>query len=275
LAFDDLEAALGLSTNAGWNQQLDDWRVLLELAPAGSFAAIADARRIVGTAIGIDYGGFGWIAMMLVDPAYRGCGVGGRLLEAAMESLPANLPVRLDATPLGRQLYRRYGFEDEMPLSRFVADARLKPRAPSIIARPLTDADLQNVIARDRHVFGGARRAVLEWALQSAPHFAHIVRHDTAIDYCFGRRGRMFDQIGPIVAADDDVAYALLTAASARAGDRPVVVDAFDRHSGFAARLGELGFVVQRPLFRMCLPRRTSAEAKAGAEFAIFGPEFG
>ena len=77
----DLESAFTLSSTAGWNQRLEDWRALLRLAPRGSFAAIVDGR-IVGTAIGIDYRTFGWIAMMLVDPAYRGRGLGGRLLEA-------------------------------------------------------------------------------------------------------------------------------------------------------------------------------------------------
>jgi len=62
--------------------------MLLLLAPAGSFAAVDDGR-IVGTAIGIDYGAFGWIAMMLVDHGWRGRGVGSRLLEAAMGGVPA------------------------------------------------------------------------------------------------------------------------------------------------------------------------------------------
>src|SRR5438445_5117811 len=95
--------------------------MLLQLAPAGAFAALSEAR-IVGTAIGIDYGGFGWIAMMLVDPAYRGRGVGRRLLEAAMDAVPSNIPIRLDATPMGRRLYQRYGFEEEAMLSRYVND---------------------------------------------------------------------------------------------------------------------------------------------------------
>src|SRR5688572_24633414 len=86
LAFEELDEALGLSTTVGWNQQLDDWRLLLRLAPEGAFAALIEGR-IVGTAIGIDYGGFAWIAMMLVDPAYRRCGLGARLLEAAMDAV--------------------------------------------------------------------------------------------------------------------------------------------------------------------------------------------
>src|SRR5438309_10731223 len=102
--------------------------MLLQLAPAGAFAALSDAR-IVGTAIGIDYGGFAWIAMMLVDPAYRGRGVGRRLLEAAMDAVPSNLPIRLDATPLGRPLYQRLGFEDEAMLSRYVVEGSRCPVA--------------------------------------------------------------------------------------------------------------------------------------------------
>ncbi|MBA2604869.1 MAG: GNAT family N-acetyltransferase, partial [Acidobacteria bacterium] len=52
---DDLAGALALSTTAGWNQRAEDWRMLLQIAPGGSFAALA-GERIVGTAIGIDYG---------------------------------------------------------------------------------------------------------------------------------------------------------------------------------------------------------------------------
>src|SRR5262245_2095092 len=111
----DLDSAFALSSESAWNQRLEDWRMLLRLAPAGAFAAVADGR-IVGTAIGLDYGGFGWIAMMLVDPRFRGRGLGGRLLEMAMSALPGDRVIRLDATPLGRRLYQRYGFEDEAAL---------------------------------------------------------------------------------------------------------------------------------------------------------------
>src|SRR5881275_1687479 len=134
LTFEDLGEALRLSTTAGWNQQVDDWRMLLRLAPAGAFAALIDAC-IVGTAIGIDYGAFAWIAMMLVDPAYRSRGIGRRLLEAAMHAVPSDLPIRLDATTRGQPLYQRYGFEDEATLSRQVRDARLT-EAPEARRRP-------------------------------------------------------------------------------------------------------------------------------------------
>jgi GNAT superfamily N-acetyltransferase len=281
LRSDDLDGALRLSSTAGWNQRIDDWRMLLTIAPRGSFVVL-DGDRIVGTAIGIDYGGFGWIAMMLVDPAYRGRGLGRGLLEAAMNAVAANRPIRLDATPLGRPLYQSYGFEDEALLSRYVADPatrRTPSEATSGDSRPLAASDLNTLAPRDEIVFGGQRRAVLEWALARAPQYSRGVRTaDGSEAYCFGRQGRLFDQIGPIVAPDADSARCLVIAAAPAASGRALVIDAFDRRTDFTNWLGECGFRVERPLFRMCRPPAGGAAFRSGpapGEFAIFGPEFG
>jgi GNAT superfamily N-acetyltransferase len=283
LTIGDLDGAFGLSAAAGWNQRLADWRMLLQLAPAGSFAAVA-GDRIIGTAIGIDYGTFGWIAMMLVDPAWRGRGLGARLLEEAMGAVPPQIPIRLDATPLGRPLYQRYGFADETQLTRFVAE----PSRPAVDlasgatppqVRGLTPSDLPAVIKRDDRLFGAHRRLVLEWSLEGARRYAQVIDTDAGPQYCFGRSGRLFDQIGPVVAADDNSAQALVSGALPAAEGRSVVVDAFDRHTGFTDWLRNHGFSASRPLFRM----RRSARHGAGshkphgafAERAILGPEFG
>lgn len=279
----DVEEALVLSTTAGWNQRSEDWRMLLRIAPAGAFAAVVD-RRIVGTAIGIDYGRFGWIAMMLVEPAYRGRGLGARLLEAAMQALPASNPIRLDATPLGRPLYRRYGFEDETLLARHVRE----PGAASMAAerhtrdvRPVAKAAMTAILSRDRDVFGGDRSAVLEWMADEGPQYAFTsAGGERPPDYCFGRRGRLFDQIGPVVAGDDDAATKLVSAAAAAAGDRPTVIDAFEARTSFCAWLRGAGFEPQRPLFRMQRPpseaprAETTRAHRAVHELAILGPEF-
>ena len=263
--------------------------MLLRQAPAGSFAAITNGR-IVGTAIGIDYGAFGWIAMMLVDPAHRGQGLGRSLLEAAMAALPSDRPIRLDATPMGRPLYQRHGFEDEAMLTRHLLSGHLlsghllsasSSRDESSPVRRLTAADLMVVSDEDHDVFGGSRKTILEWALRSAPHYGLVARGDAGLaHYCLGREGRLFDQIGPVVAGDDGIAAALVNAALASARGRPVVVDAFDSHHVFATSLRTLGFQAQRPLYRMCR-RAGCAAASAGmgkrpalVEFAILGPEF-
>ena len=279
-----LDGALTLSTTIGWNQRAEDWRMLLDIAPAGSFAAVASGR-VVGTAIGIDYGRFGWIAMMLVDPAYRGRGLGARLLERAMMALPPTLPVRLDATPLGRPLYQRFGFEDEAVLSRHVADAPARehlavPQAMGSCVAPLTAEEQPSVVEQDTDVFGGHRQRVIEWMMHSSPQYAWVA-HDSLgrPQFCLGRTGLTFDQIGPVVAQDVEVAQALVGAALRHAAQRPAVIDAFDAHETFAAWLRGSGFRAQRPLYRMCRPAgaRVRGDVHAGRdfiEFAILGPEF-
>jgi GNAT superfamily N-acetyltransferase len=284
LTLSDLDGARALSTTIGWNQRAEDWRMLLHIAPAGSFAAVANGR-VVGTAIGIDYGRFGWIAMMLVDPAYRGRGLGAQLLERAMEAIPPTLPMRLDATPLGRPLYQRYGFEDEVVLSRHVADTPTRerlgvPQATGACIRPLTAAELPLVTEQDTHVFGGHRHRVIEWMLDGSPQYAWVAQDSLGRpQYCLGRAGLMFDQIGPVVARDSEVARALVGAALRQAAPRPAVIDAFDSRETFAAWLRSAGFQAQRPLYRMCRPigARVREDVQVCSdliEFAILGPEF-
>jgi len=283
LTHDDVEDALALSSMAGWNQRLDEWRLLIDLAPVGSFAA-SIGNRIVGTAIGIDYGAFSWIAMMLVEPAYRGRGLGRRLLQAALDAVPADTPVRLDATPAGRPLYRAHGFDNEATLTRWIAEApRLAltdtdARGNACAVRRLTGDDLDGVTACDAHVFGSNRRAVLHWLLDRAPDYAHAIAHTSAharwetageryagrpveqpLQYCFGRRGRLFDQIGPVIASDEDAACALMDAVLRAVDGRAAVADVFEGQSRVTTWLQACGFHPQRPLFRMRRPPQRAA----------------
>lgn len=271
---DDLDSAFTLSSTAGWNQRPEDWRMLLSLAPHGSFTAVADGR-IVGTAIGINYGTFGWVAMMLVDPAYRGRGLGGQLLEAAMQAVPSHYPIRLDATPLGRPLYERYGFVEEATLTRLVANSPDRFPTPMGAVDRASQNDLAGIVAEDGAIFGADRRAVFEWSLGDAP-YARTIRGGHALaGYCFGRRGRLFDQVGPVIARDEDRARALVSSAIADVPGRPVVVDAYDANEEFCEWLRSIGFRGERPLFRMSRPASTRASRSPLREFAIFGPDFG
>jgi GNAT superfamily N-acetyltransferase len=277
LTTDRLDGALALSTLMGWNQRLEDWRTLIALAPSGSFVAF-DGDRVVATAIGLDYVHCGWIAMMLVAPEYRGRGLGARLLEAAMSAIPPQLPIRLDATPLGRPLYEHYDFAHERALTRHVRPAGAPALAPDNDICRLKHVDLEEVKRIDAALFGGVRAELLERILTAAPDYARAV-HGDSLQYCMGRSGRLFDQIGPVVATDTAAAIALAAAALPHAHGRAVVVDAYDSHAEFTEWLQSAGFEAQRPLYRMRRAAAAPAELRAPSmpqtEFAILGPEFG
>jgi hypothetical protein len=165
--------------------------------------------------------------------------------------------------------------------------ARGRPSRPSIDltsgftprhVRGLTPADLPAVVARDDRVFGAHRRVLLEWALDGAGQYAHVIDTDAGAQYCFGRPGRLFDQIGPVAAADDDSARALVSASLRATDGKALVIDAFDRHRGFTSWLKSLGFNASRPLFRMRRSARHSGKDDPDGALhqrAIMGPEFG
>ncbi len=122
----DVPLGMRLKEQAGWNQTEADWQRCLMLQPDGCFVAERDGVA-VGTVTTCIFGPIAWIAMVLVDAAVRGQGIGRTLLDHALAFLDSRdvSTVRLDATPLGRPLYEKRGFVEEYTLTRFEGVAPL------------------------------------------------------------------------------------------------------------------------------------------------------
>ncbi len=67
----DLPLAMRLKSQAGWNQQEADWRRFLDMQPDGCFVAEC-AGVAVATTVACVFDRVAWLAMVLVDAAYRG-----------------------------------------------------------------------------------------------------------------------------------------------------------------------------------------------------------
>src|SRR5436189_2710517 len=116
----DIAAAMELKEFAGWNQTESDWRLLLKLEPEGCFAAVLD-DQVVGTTTTTRYGReLAWIGMVLVRPEHRRSGIATKLMKTALDYLkPKVETVKLDATPQGRQVYEKLGFQVESRVERW------------------------------------------------------------------------------------------------------------------------------------------------------------
>src|SRR5712692_11935001 len=97
----DIPFGMGLKEQAGWNQTEADWQRCLELEPAGCFVAELDGTP-VGTTTTCIFGPVAWVAMVLVEAAFRNRGIGTTLMRYALAFLDERgvRTVRLDATPL-------------------------------------------------------------------------------------------------------------------------------------------------------------------------------
>jgi GNAT superfamily N-acetyltransferase len=275
----ELDDAGALVREARWNQLAADWRIFLALGRL--YAAQLDGGRIVATTATLPFGGrFAWISMVLVTGEYRRRGLATKLMQQAMRDLAAAklVPV-LDATPDGREVYRRLGFQDSWGFQRLIR--RERPRAAvtfsapaGVVVRPITDADWPALCAYDAAAFGAERSAVLAGLRGRLPAADLLAMRGNAIaGFLLGRDGGLASHIGPLIADDDAVACALV----ARALDGiegPLFIDLADSKSALRGFLDAHGFTAVRPFTRMLYGSSARFDDPART-FAVVGPEFG
>jgi ribosomal protein S18 acetylase RimI-like enzyme len=272
----DLGAARALVAEAGWNQVDADWRIFLEL---GHVMGIdAPGQGVVATAATLPLGpDLGWIGMMLVATRFRRQGLGRQLLGQCILDLAAQgLTPGLDATAAGRELYRRYDFQDAWAITRWRRErgAAAALPDPAVDVRAATAADLDAIAALDARAFGYERRSVLARLLERVPRAAALALRDgEPCGFLLARDGREALQLGPLVATDAAAPAALVGHALAQMADA-AYLDALDRHQELRGWLATQGFAPQRRFTRM-LYRRDEPPGDARLAFAIAGPELG
>ncbi len=238
----DLAAGLELCRMAGWNQLERDWRLFLQNGRA--FVAEIDGK-VVGSSATIRYGSdLAWISMVLVNPDYRGQGLGRKLLEIAFDDVSDVKCVKLDATPEGRRIYVHYGFQDEFRLCRMVGSGEgirsaLKP--VDSVVHPVEAASL-----RDTPQYA--------WKIDSR-------------NYILGRPGYLADHLGPVVAESPEAAQLLVRHVMALNPEKTFILDVPEPLDWARS----IGFTERRELIRM---GKGACEAPP-PPYAIIGPEFG
>jgi ribosomal protein S18 acetylase RimI-like enzyme len=269
----DIEAGLRLCRASGWNQLQADWQCFLECSPQGCRVAVCD-DLVVGTVATLNYEKkFGWISMLLVDPEWRGKGFGKRLLEEARQILSGVETVRLDATPAGKLVYDKAGFQDEYLLVRMKAASPVPERFSGV--RPIEDSDWDRLVDWDRLAFGADRSAILQRLFRGAPEYAWVAESAGELrGFLLGRHGFLAEHLGPLVAVNGLTARVLASAGISRAQGRPLLIDA-PRHTAVWNRwLESCGFREERPFIRM-FRGTNSCAGLPGLVFAIAGPELG
>lgn len=263
----DIPEGMRLKAEAAWNQVPADWERFLALGGAGCLIA-ESGGRVVGSVTSCRFGPVAWIAMLLVERARRGEGIGRNLLKSILTRLESAgaRSIRLDATRDGRPLYESLGFRVDFHLDRHAGV--LKDGGVETEARTARPGDLDEITDVDRGATGTDRRVLIDRLIRDHPTGSLVT---TPIrGYVLWRPGSSADQIGPCI-AEPDAGRALLGDAAGRLAGRRVLVDIPTENLGAAAWAAGAGLKPSREFWRMTRGRpvvedRTRLWASSGPE---------
>jgi len=264
----DLAVGMRLKEAAGWNQTEADWRRALDLEPEGCFVAEQDGTP-AGTVTTCIFERVAWIAMMLVEPAHRGQGIGRALMQHALEFLDDRQiqTVRLDATPMGQPLYEKLGFRAEYTLNRH--EGILPPS--EFVAQVGKAHDVESLLRLDREITATDRRKLLLRLFSERPEAVRVVR-DAGEGFLTARPGARALHLGPCIATGAAGSLLFRDACHRLAGQR-VFVDIPEAHAAATNLARAWGLTVQRPLVRMS--RGQPVHERLDGLWASSGPEKG
>src|SRR5258708_30757296 len=119
---DQCEDVWPISVEAGWNQNVADWRFML--GAGRGFGCKGEGGKWEASSLVLPLGDeLAWISMVLVTKARRRGGVGSRLLKRCIAEVRESGAVAgLDATGQGRPISLPLGFPDLYKISRWQSD---------------------------------------------------------------------------------------------------------------------------------------------------------
>jgi predicted GNAT family acetyltransferase len=273
LTADDLPLGLRLSKQAGWNQTPADWTRFSFLEPDGCFVAEWEGQPVATTTTCV-FGSIGWIAMVLVDEAFRHRGIATRLVQHALDYLDrcGVTTARLDATALGRPVYERLGFVAEYDLVRF--QGTVSPPTPTGKVAPIHAADLAAVAELDLSVATTPRARLLERLIAEQPASGGVVREQGQLaGYVLFRPGTRAMYLGPAAAVSPTAGAGLLDWGLSQSQGQPAFVDIPCDNPAAVAWARSRGFAEHRSFTRMRRGRRIKDQPSL--MWASSGPEKG
>lgn len=270
----DIDAAMALSIDTGWNQTEQDWKFMLADPQHICVAAIHN-EKVIGTTVALNYSDqLAWIGMVLVDKNHRGKGLSRLLLEYVFEK--CKTAIKLDATALGEPVYQKFGFLPEYTIARMVnTNLDAIHTCSNHLLQQAQPVHIPHITALDKKIFGANRNKLITYYLQHYPQKAWILEENSSIKgFVLGREGYRFHHVGPVIAETAELAAVLIMHALAKLAGEPVVVDVLCSKSDLIQLLAKYGFIEQRRFVRMYKEHNPFA-GDIQKLFAIAGPEFG
>lgn len=251
----DLEKLHALSISVGWPHRAEDWQFLLEFGHG--IAALDGIGRVLGSAMWFPYGDdFATIGMVITSPRLQAKGAGQWFMEHLFSKV-GDRSLGLSATHAARRLYLSLNFQPEAIVYQYQGEALEPPAAPlaaDAMLRPVETADFEQVATLDKTAFGTDRSALHERLLARSKGVV-FVRDGQIAAFSLCRRFGRGHVIGPVVAANDADAIAVVRPHVAEHVGSFLRLDTREKRGDFADFLGGCGLSVFDTVTSMSLGR--------------------
>jgi GNAT superfamily N-acetyltransferase len=197
---EDIDFAVGLTVEEGWNYTPMEIGLMLELDPEGSF--IYEKEGIpLGFVTTVTYSRTGVIGHLIVSEKARGKKIGDALVKEAIQYMEGKGvdSMMLYATGEGSNLYKRHGFTPRDDVLCVHLNLRKeRPRGRSTSCAPISPKDLQEIVSIDRELFGDDRRSILEAIHRRSARSAFKIDRGNGIEgYILARPDHVGHDLGP------------------------------------------------------------------------------
>lgn len=230
----DIEFAVSLTVEEGWNYTPGELESMQRLDPRGSF--IYEEEEPLGFATCVTYGRTGVLGHLIVSKKGRGRKIGRSLLEAALGYMSDQgvESMLVYATQKAVGLYRNYGFTplEETLCVHLKLDDTVR-REPSPDCLRLEESDLPEVIDIDRELFGDDRGKLIELLYEEAPKQAFKIEREGKIaGFIFCRPDHTGHNLGPwmCLTGRERDADALFRTAASTCGNGRLYMGAFTKN---------------------------------------------
>lgn len=248
---EEVALAVEWAAREGWNPGLHDAEAFYAADPGGFFVGELDGEAVASISV-VNYGvGFAFLGLYIVQPAFRGKGLGWKLWQHGMASA-AGRQVGLDGVVAQQGNYRKSGFELAWRNVRYAGHG-LGPSMRDAQVVDLKSLSFEAVRAYDAPFFPADRSGFLgAWLGLEDSVALGYVRNGTLHGYGVIRRCRSGWKVGPLFADGEPVAEAVYAALAGQAAvDEPVFLDVPETNAAAVALARRHGMEVVFETARM------------------------
>ncbi|MEM9783665.1 MAG: GNAT family N-acetyltransferase [Pseudomonadota bacterium] len=266
---DELAGVLDWAAAEGWNPGLEDAAAFFAADPAGFFVATNATQAVAAISVVNHSDDFAFLGLYLCRPEYRGQGIGLALWQHALAHAGGRT-VGLDGVADQQANYEKSGFVHAGGTTRF--SGKLQGVLYGGV-RAAREEDIDELVDREADACGWRKPAYLSaWFRNNAQRKTYLYDAKGETEgFATVRQCREGAKIGPLVAPDEEVAYALLLHCAAAFGE-DIVIDVPATSTRLRGMVEELGL---SPGFETARMYKGEARTPRSELYAVTSLELG